>query len=63
MGYVSRTLRWWQPTTVSEVDSSDSYLPDLAWVVSRGRFSFAAKGGHNDEPHNHTPPPRATPCR
>ncbi|RAU91649.1 heparinase II/III family protein [Paenibacillus sp. YN15] len=33
-------------------------LEDLQWVVSRrkiggGLVSFAAKGGHNDEPHNH----------
>ncbi|MNB86412.1 Heparinase II/III-like protein [compost metagenome] len=34
------------------------YLPDAAWLVSRhqaaeGVFGFAAKGGHNAEPHNH----------
>lgn len=34
------------------------YLPDAAWLLSRhaspaGTFGFAAKGGHNDEPHNH----------
>ncbi|MCA0756728.1 heparinase II/III-family protein [Paenibacillus sp. N4] len=35
------------------------YLPDAKWLVSRhidgdGHiFSFAAKGGHNAEPHNH----------
>ncbi|GAA4877316.1 heparinase II/III family protein [Paenibacillus vulneris] len=34
------------------------YLQDAQWLVSRyvnehGSFSFAAKGGHNDEPHNH----------
>jgi hypothetical protein len=34
------------------------YLPDAQWLVSRqlqpkGAFVFAAKGGHNDEPHNH----------
>ena len=33
-------------------------LEDLQWVVSRreiegGLAAFAAKGGHNDEPHNH----------
>lgn len=36
----------------------DVYLEDAAWLVSRvvtqaGVFGFAAKGGHNDEPHNH----------
>lgn len=35
------------------------YLPDAKWLVSRHidgdghTFSFAAKGGHNAEPHNH----------
>lgn len=35
------------------------YLPDVAWLFSRhvstngGSYSFAAKGGHNAEPHNH----------
>jgi len=33
------------------------YLPDAQWVVGRRRsggvrYAFAAKGGHNDEPHN-----------
>lgn len=34
------------------------YLPDAGWLVSRyqsggSSFGFAAKGGHNAEPHNH----------
>ncbi|WP_189018826.1 heparinase II/III domain-containing protein [Paenibacillus marchantiophytorum] len=34
------------------------YLPDAQWLISKqiqpaGTFVFAAKGGHNDEPHNH----------
>lgn len=35
------------------------YLPDAQWLHSRvvdggnGTYSFAAKGGYNDEPHNH----------
>jgi hypothetical protein len=34
------------------------YLTDAEWMISRvagaeGSFGFAAKGGHNDEPHNH----------
>ncbi|MEC0266748.1 heparinase II/III domain-containing protein [Paenibacillus anseongense] len=34
------------------------YLPDAQWLVSRqlqeqGAYVFAAKGGHNNEPHNH----------
>lgn len=31
-----------------------TYLPQAQWYVNHnGPFSFAAKGGHNDEPHNH----------
>ncbi|MBD0382168.1 heparinase II/III domain-containing protein [Paenibacillus sedimenti] len=40
--------------------SATYYLPDAQWLVSRqvrtdgeGSYVFAAKGGHNDEPHNH----------
>ncbi|MGO4545870.1 heparinase II/III family protein [Paenibacillus sp. 2TAB23] len=39
--------------------SESYYLPDVAWLLSRhvstngGSYSFAAKGGHNAEPHNH----------
>ncbi|WNR42655.1 heparinase II/III domain-containing protein [Paenibacillus roseipurpureus] len=34
------------------------FLPEAQWMVSRSQvgsklISFAAKGGHNDEPHNH----------
>lgn len=34
------------------------YLPDAQWMISRhrtdfGAFGFAAKAGHNAEPHNH----------
>ncbi|WP_157794081.1 heparinase II/III family protein [Paenibacillus donghaensis] len=38
--------------------AGDFYLPDAGWLISRvsrdgSAFGFAAKGGHNDEPHNH----------
>ncbi|WP_139992739.1 heparinase II/III family protein [Paenibacillus paridis] len=39
--------------------SESYYLPDVRWLLSRNVkedgavYSFAAKGGHNDEPHNH----------
>ncbi len=41
----------------SEADAS-SWFADAAWLISRassrmGAAVFAAKGGHNDEPHNH----------
>ena len=30
------------------------YAPSVSWLVKRGQaYSFAAKGGHNSEPHNH----------
>lgn len=38
--------------------TGDAVLQDAGWLISRiaaegGTFGFAAKGGHNDEPHNH----------
>ncbi|MBB6675676.1 hypothetical protein [Cohnella nanjingensis] len=54
-----RNLIWARPGEAADAWPSGSwYLPDAAWLVSRhagseGRFGFAAKGGHNDEPHNH----------
>ncbi|WP_138755758.1 heparinase II/III family protein [Paenibacillus sinopodophylli] len=39
--------------------SESYYLPNVQWLISRhvstngGSYSFAAKGGHNAEPHNH----------
>lgn len=54
-----RNIVWYDPKR--QVDGwrdADYRLPDAQWIVSRqstewGRFGFAAKGGHNDEPHNH----------
>ncbi|WP_028548415.1 heparinase II/III family protein [Paenibacillus sp. UNC451MF] len=39
-------------------DTASYYLKDAQWLVSRyvnenGTYCFAAKGGHNNEPHNH----------
>jgi hypothetical protein len=52
--HLARTLAWYRPALVAgESLATSDFLPDLAWVVDRGRFVFAAKGGHNDEPHNH----------
>lgn len=48
--HLSRTLAWYQPVAGSG-DGGPAYFPDLAWVVDPA--GFAAKGGHNDEPHNH----------
>ncbi|GLX66831.1 hypothetical protein [Paenibacillus glycanilyticus] len=55
-----RNLVWYRPDAPRQLDwtSGSSYLADAQWLVSRvtttaGSFGFAAKGGHNDEPHNH----------
>ncbi|MEH7093736.1 heparinase II/III family protein [Neobacillus vireti] len=54
-----RNLLWFDETASSKPWKSGTiYSKDSAWFVSRyqsgsSSFSFAAKGGHNDEPHNH----------
>ncbi|MDR6549096.1 heparinase II/III family protein [Paenibacillus qinlingensis] len=54
-----RNLIWYEPRSQGEEWREASiYLADAQWMVSRvekldGKFSFAAKGGNNDEPHNH----------
>jgi hypothetical protein len=54
-----RNLIWFDPDKKSgEWTSVDYYLNEAEWFVSRyltatGSFGFAAKGGSNDEPHNH----------
>ena len=36
------------------VSIENSYFPNSQWYISRKqKFSFIAKGGHNDEAHNH----------
>jgi hypothetical protein len=57
-GDLSRTLRWAGATGATAPDTgpppSATWLPDLAWIVDGASgAAFAAKGGHNDEPHNH----------
>ncbi|NUT18468.1 MAG: hypothetical protein HOV77_04735 [Hamadaea sp.] len=52
--HLARTLAWYQPVSAVSALAASDFLPDLAWVVDRGPDAvFAAKGGHNDEPHNH----------
>jgi len=52
--HLARTLSWYRPAPeAAQTPATSDFLPDLAWVVDRGPFVFAAKGGHNDEPHNH----------
>lgn len=40
--------------TADEEKHLTSFFEDSQWLVSqKSKYSFAAKGGHNDEPHNH----------
>ncbi|WP_246246340.1 hypothetical protein [Paenibacillus lemnae] len=54
-----RNLLWRNMAAATEDWAPDDFLLDNAqWIVSRtsskeGVFGFAAKGGHNAEPHNH----------
>jgi len=54
-----RDFVWSEPAWTGESWPDDSYvLPDAQWFVTRWtargeRMAFAAKGGHNGEPHNH----------
>jgi hypothetical protein len=59
-----RNLFWYRPelTPGQPWTTGSVYLDDAEWLVSRReimgkagavRYAFAAKGGHNDEPHNH----------
>ena len=58
-GHVVRDFLWTDALLLgAPVSDGSFYLPDIAWVVARSTFddetvAFSAKGGHNDEPHNH----------
>ncbi len=58
-GNPTRDLLWFDATLPDNIVRYASfYLHDLSWVVDRRRVkevmvAFSAKGGHNDEPHNH----------
>lgn len=55
----ARNLVWTDPRYLhAPTPEGTVSFPDLAWVVDRHRVggrmvAFAAKGGHNAEPHNH----------
>lgn len=57
--HLSRDLFWTNPAILQKSPPPEtSYLNDLGVVVSRNSLqgtpvAFSAKGGHNDEPHNH----------
>lgn len=54
-----RNVLWSDPALLARrVPLGGTWLPDLAWLTHRAEIgghvaAFAAKGGHNDEPHNH----------
>lgn len=53
-----RNLIWRSAAVSADWEAGSFYLPDAQWMISRVEqgetvFGFAAKGGHNDEPHNH----------
>lgn len=50
-----RNLLWYDPEKQgANWENEVIYLPDSAWYIKRTEnYSFATKGGHNDEPHNH----------
>lgn len=58
-GHLSRTFAWTDPAVLGSAPSEGAdWLPALAWLTDRRTLdglpvAFAAKGGHNDEPHNH----------
>jgi Heparinase II/III-like protein len=53
-GHISRNLFWTTPERSVAPTPRVSWLPDLGVLVARGEGTvFAAKGGHNAEPHNH----------
>lgn len=58
-GHLTRDLLWTDANVLNQPVSEGSfYLQDLSWVVDRhiwngSTVAFAAKGGNNDEPHNH----------
>lgn len=53
-----RCFTWYKDEYVKNPDVSDAdaeyYAPDSQWFVKKcARYGFAAKGGSNNEPHNH----------
>ncbi len=55
-----RNFLWFSPNAARAAgwQPGSWYFPDAGWLISRtstpaGRFGFAAKGGSNNEPHNH----------
>ena len=58
-GHIIRDLLWTNATHLHQAPTEGTfYLEDVAWLIAKQRLrgqiiAFSAKGGHNDEPHNH----------
>ena len=53
-----RSFTWLKPEYLAPAAEASEemvyYAPSVNWLIKRGKaYSFAAKGGHNCEPHNH----------
>lgn len=52
-----RRFLWWNKDIENKKCQPEigwNFMPDAQWYINRKeKFSFAAKGGHNAEPHNH----------
>ena len=56
-GILFRVFMWFNEdylTPDSRAEEETFYAADTGWLIYRNpKFGFAAKGGYNDEPHNH----------
>ena len=53
-GAFSFSFLYYNPAYLSEEKIGSRLFPDSAWYIHReNAYAFAAKGGDNDEPHNH----------
>ena len=55
VAHLIRNLYWTHPqNSVVEKDMRCIFYPDAQWYINKkNTYCFAAKGGHNREPHNH----------
>lgn len=49
-----RSFLWFDPRVTPREEEGEHFGADVQWlIVRKAAYGFAAKGGHNDEPHNH----------
>jgi hypothetical protein len=59
LAHLTRNLFWTEPALLNQpVAEGTVYYPNIGWIIDRRRvqgklIAFSAKGGHNEEPHNH----------